>query len=426
MIKIDTVKGVISRVRNLKIKSLPLFAVALFALIAGACGGTDGPANSTTGSVDPNEVAAKVNGKDIRMEEVERAIKQQAQGQEGNLSQLELAAARLQVLQSLIEEEVMFQKAESEGTMPSEEEVNAAFNKQKTDSRLTSEEFDKQMSEAGHTEESVKRMIRRGLAIQKLTEKITGQIVSPNDSEVTVFYNNNPEAFKRKRGAQLAVIVINPRAANEDGQPRSEVELQQRLAEIGKRLNAGVDFASVARELSDDPESRLRGGDWRYFTEEEMAATFSKEFSDLVMTKLQNGQLIPQPIPFEGTYIIVKLQQKLEKDEDRTLETPGVKQEIIDFLINSRKQLLAASYQTVAMSDARIDNLLAKKVVANPNELSGSRPAPVKTEANTNANANANTEANANSSADSNVNTAANANSAANNGSADSNANSGN
>ena len=47
-----------------------------------------------------------------------------------------------------------------------------------------------------------------------------------------------------------------------------------------------------------------------------------------------------------------------------------------------------------AMNEARIENYLAKKVVDNPNELSGARPAPVGTAANsTNTSANTNVTA---------------------------------
>src|SRR5687767_4830121 len=108
MNQIDSLRGVYSKVQISKSAFLfvVLFSVAVF---AGACGG---PATNGPSGVDPNATAATVNGKAITMEEVERAVKQQAQGQEGRLSQLELAGARLQVLQSLVEQEVMYQKAE--------------------------------------------------------------------------------------------------------------------------------------------------------------------------------------------------------------------------------------------------------------------------------------------------------------------------
>ena len=106
-----------------------------------------------------------------------------------------------------------------------------------------------------------------------------------------------------------------------------------------------------------------------------MKQVFPGGFAEQVMTKMQPGQIFPQLIPFEGRFLIVKLQRKQETDEARTLETPGVRQEITEYLLNARKQLLAASFQAMSMNEAKIENCLAKKVVDNPNELSGARPA---------------------------------------------------
>jgi parvulin-like peptidyl-prolyl isomerase len=337
------------------------------------CGGTaDGP---STGGADPNETAATVNGKPIKMEEVERAIKQQAQGQENRLSPLELAAGRLQVLQSLIEQEVMYQKAEAEQAVPTDEEVTAEFNRRKTASGLSQEQFDAKMKEIGETEASARLTIKKGLAIQKLNDKITGKIEPPKDNEIAQFYNNNPAAFKNKRGAQLGAIVIDPTDSGQGDTTRNDLEAQAKAREIGMRVVQGADFATVARESSEESNTRMQGGDWRYFTEDEMNQAFGQELTKAIMTQMQNGQIVRSIIPFEGKYLILKLQRKQETDEDRTLETPGVRQEITDYLINSRKQLLAASYQAIAMNEAKIENFLAKKVVSNPNELSGARPA---------------------------------------------------
>src|SRR5215218_2054887 len=153
MIEIDNLEGVTAIVQ---ISNFRLFTTTLLigaAVMIGACGG--GPSTSTlSGNVDPSETAATVNGKVIKMEDVERAVKQQAQGQESKLSPLELAGARLQVLQGLIEQEVMFQKAEKEGVVPKDEDVATEINKQKVESRLSAEEFDRQMTQAGLSEAS--------------------------------------------------------------------------------------------------------------------------------------------------------------------------------------------------------------------------------------------------------------------------------
>src|SRR4030095_5731731 len=149
-----------------------------------------------------------VNGVTIKMEEVDRAVKQQAQGQEAKLSPLELAGARLQVLQSLIEQEVMYQKAQKENTVPSDEDVTAEVNKRKTQSGKSADQIAKEMKDAGVTEASVRESIKKELSIQKLVDKITGKIEPPKDSEIEAFYNGNKEAFVKKRGVKLAAIVI--------------------------------------------------------------------------------------------------------------------------------------------------------------------------------------------------------------------------
>lgn len=388
----DSLGGVDPKVQITKKVSLFLVLTMVAALIA-ACGeaGPGGP-----NSVDPNATAATVNGKAITMEEVERAVKQQAQGQEGRLSQLELAGARLQILQSLIEQEVMFQKAEKEQTMPSDEEVAAEYNKRRTASGLSQEQWDARMKEIGETEVSAKAAIKKGLAIQKLTEKITGKIEPPKDSEIDAFYNGNKEAFVKRKGVKLAAIVVDPANNGEGDVTTDEVSAVAKGNEIINQLRGGADFASVAREKSED-QSRFQGGDLGYISEEEMRQTMpAQTVAQLMNPQMQIGGIITAPM--NGKYYILKLQERSDKDEALTLESPGVRQQVTDSLINARKQLLAASYQAVAMNEARIVNNLAQRVVENPNELSGARPAQPASNATTSpANVNPVTNANASS-----------------------------
>jgi len=373
---IDTLRGVDSNVQILKnaFLTLALLSVAAFFV---ACGET-GP------SVANNESAATVNGKAITMEEVERAVKQQAQGQEGRLSQLELAGARLQILQSLIEQEVMFQKAEKEGAVPSDEEITTELNRQKTQSGKSADQIAKEMSDAGVTEAVVRDQIKRQLAISKLTEKITGKIEPPKDSEIEAFYNGNKEAFVRRKGVKLAGIVIDPANAGEGDTTTDEASAVARGNEIIQQLRTGADFATVAREKSEDP-SRFQGGDLGYIAEDQLRQMLPAQTVQALMNpQTQIGQIFTAPM--QGKYYILKLQERSDRDEALTLESPGVRQQVTDSLINARKQLLAASYQAIAMNEAKVENYLARKVVENPNELSGARPASANTPAmNTNA-----------------------------------------
>ncbi len=414
MIKIDKFKGVKLTVHKFSFRWFAVIAFAIGSLVFTSCSGDPaGPAN-TTGGADPNEVAARVNGKEIRMEEVEKGVKAQAQGQEANLSPLELASARLTVLQSLIQTEVMFQKAEKEGALPSDDDVTVEMNNRKTASGLSAEEFQKQMDKAGETDQSWRLNVKKELALQKLQEKITGKVEAPKEKEIEDFYNGNKDQFKNRRGAQLAAIVVDPNNSGQGDVTTNEDQARAKATELYNRSRSGADFATLAREASEDLQTRSAGGDWRYFTEDEMKQTLGEQATDLVMNKLQNGDVVPFAIPLEGRILIVKLQRKQEKDEDLTLESPTVRQRVTELLIKARKNLLWQSYGTIAVNEAKVDNFLAKKVVDNPNDWSGARPAGPSTAAPSNANTNAAAPANGNGNT-SNTNTTPASNSAANN-----------
>jgi peptidyl-prolyl cis-trans isomerase SurA len=367
----DKLKGAKAIVHIFKPGFVKILTVSVFAATLVACGG--GTSN-TSGPVDANETAAKVNGKVITMEEVDRAVKQQAQGQESKLSPLELAGARLQVLQGLVEQEVMYQKAEKESLVPGDEEVTVEINKRKVDSRLSSEEFNRQMEQAGLSEKSFRDSIKKGLAIQRLVDKVTGRIESPKDNEIEAFFSGNPDMFVRKRGVRLAAIVVDPADTGQGDTTRNAVEADQRVKEIiGKLSQPGSDFASLAREYSED-SSKLQGGDLGYLSEEDLKQNFPQLAAGFMSPDFTVGR-VTNMVNIGGKGYIFKLQERIEKDETLTLESPDVRPQINQLLVDNRKQLLAASYQAIAMNEAKIENFLARKVVDNPNELSGARPA---------------------------------------------------
>ena len=391
MFQSDKFKGVAANVQNNIFRALPAMLIVAAAAFLGACGGAGVSNTGSAGSVDPNETAATVNGTAIKMEDVERAVKQQAQGQESKLSQLELAGARLQVLQSLVEQEVMYQKAQKENTVPTDDQINQEINKRKVDSRLSAEEFNKQMAAAGLNDQSYREQIKRELAIQQLVDKITGRIEAPSDTEVEAFFKGNPEMFVKKRGVRLAAIVVDPSNAGEGDTTTNQAEAEQKVKEIiGKLSQPGSDFTALAREYSEDP-SKFQGGDLGYVTEDDLKQNYP-QLAPFMNPDFAVGRLAG-PINIGGRYYIFKLQERVDKEENLTLDSPGVRPQITELLVNNRKQLLAASYQTIAMNEAKVENYLAKKVVDNPNELSGARPAAPAGSQNTNAVPAANTNA---------------------------------
>ena len=359
-------------------QKLPFIKATLFitllivtAAFFAACNSTAGGSTATAG----NDVAATVNGKPIANQEIEKIIKQQLQGQENKLSPLELAQARLQALDGLIQQEVMFQKADKEKTLPSEDEITQAINEQKQQSGITTDDYNKKLQQAGETEASLRETFRKQLAIKKLGDKVAATVEPPKDAEVEAFFKGNPDYFVKKRGANFKAIVLDPTDSGNNDPTKSPDDVKLRLSEISNKLAKGATFEALAGEYSEDPQTRAQNGDWQSLSEEQMKQLISPSFADYVMNKAQIGTVIPQVIPFQGKTLILKIAAKQEKDENLTLESPDVKTGIITALTNQRKQLLTGAYQARAMDEARIENYLAKRVIDNPNELSGARPA---------------------------------------------------
>jgi hypothetical protein len=350
-----------------------LAAVALGALLIAACSsGTEGPSNT---------VAATVNGKKIMLAEVERLINQQAGGKQSQFSAHDLAQARLQVLEKLIQREVLFQRAEQEKLLPTDEEITTSINQQKQQTGMTDEEFARQLKEQSMTMEALREEAKKDLAINKLQEKYAGK-VTISDREVEDYYNANKEKFVNERGVTLAVIIIDPADNAAQGitnDAKGDAEAKAKADSVYSQLKGGaVDFATVARSKSEDAQSLLKGGDIGRFTEDGLKqAGLQKELIDQFMGPMAAGS-ITEPKLVNNRWYIFKLQDKRLQTENLTLEsqTAGgtVRQQIALELTNQRKEILGAALLEVALNEAKIVNTLAANMLSNPGNL-GLRPA---------------------------------------------------
>lgn len=342
--------------------------IGLISVVFTACPGGGKP---DAGS----DIAATVNGKPIQMKEVDNLLHQQMQGQETRLSSLELSQARLQILDGLIQKEVLFQKAEKENLLPTEDEINTRINKQIQDSGITNEQYEAELQKIGQTKAGLREDTRKLLAIQKLQDRITNKVEAPKDKTVEDFFNTNKELFVRPRGVELAEISVT--AQENQGlvdDAKNEADAQIKANAIYQQLKSGADFASVARVRSEDQNS-VKGGDIGFLAEEELKGQGFPE--DLIKRFFSmNSGDFTEPVKLQTGYVIFKLVSKQEQAENLTLQSPGVKEKIATAITNQQKQVLVTAMQIAAMSDARVDNLLAKSLLEKPENLNVLRPAP--------------------------------------------------
>lgn len=326
--------------------------------------------------VEGNQVAATVNGRNIMLAEVERSINQQAGGDTSKFNQLQMAQARLQVLDTLIQREVMFQRAEREKVLPTEQQIDGAIAAQKQNSGMTSEDFDKRLKEQNLSMEVLREEARKELAIAALQDKYSGKI-DISDREVQEYYTSNPEQFKSEPGVNLSMIVVDPQDNSSTGirdDAKNDADAKLKIDNIYQQLQGKADFATVARARSEDVNSVARGGDIGFANQDTLK---SNNFPADVISKLFGPMQIgdyTQPVFFNARWYIFKLADRRLTTENLTLDSPGVRQKIAQALTNQRKQILNAALLEVAMNEARIVNNLASNMLQNPGNL-GLRPA---------------------------------------------------
>jgi len=82
-------------------------------------------------------------------------------------------------------------------------------------------------------------------------------------------YNANKEKYMSEPSVRASHILISTESRNES-------EALKLILSIKERLNAGEAFSDLAKEVSEDPGSKMNGGDLGYFSKGRMVKPFEK------------------------------------------------------------------------------------------------------------------------------------------------------
>jgi len=314
------------------------------------------------------DVAAEINSRPITFAELDKQYRMAFPTATPEVSADQMNTQKLEILRSMIDNEIMLQRAEKQGLMAVDADVEAKFSELKAP--YTEEEFQKQLTARGMSVTDLKAQIRRDLSVQKLFNKEITSRISISDTDVTNFYNNNKASFNlAEPQVHLATILVTPQPDPNVKNLRSDKaqtddQAKKKMAMIEARLKGGEEFAMVAQNFSEDPQTAQNGGDMGYVPESALAQA-SPELRRLVFS-MQPGQASPVVRTPEG-YRIIKVISK-EPAGQRDLNDPRVQQNIRDTLINRKDQLLRAAYYEVARNDAKVVNNYAQQVYGAPSK----------------------------------------------------------
>lgn len=331
--------------------SLLLAGTALLSLVSVGC----------KKSVSPN-VAATVNSHAITYAELDKQYQSQFASADERPVDDQAMFQKLELLRSLIDSEIMVQRAEKANLLATDADVEAKLNELKAP--YTQEAFQRQLQSRKMTVEDLKAQLRRDLSIDKLFNKEIKSHINISDKDIGDFYNANRASFNlMEPQVHLAQILVTPAANPEvrnlkNDKAQTDEQASKKIQNLLARIRQGEDFAQLAQNYSEDPASAQNGGDLGFIAESSLDRA-SPELRKTVLS-IPPGQ-VSNILKTQEGYRILKVLAR-EPAGQRELTDPRVQQTIRETLQNRKDQLLRAAYVEVARNEAKVTNYLALSI----------------------------------------------------------------
>ena len=191
--------------------------------------------------------------------------------------------------------------------------------------------------------------LRARFVEESTAEEVLRGKVKVTDADVKKFYDDNPSKFEEPEMVRASHILIStgdPQAS--PGMPESEKKAKRKIADgLLARANKGEDFAKLAKEYSDDPGSKDKGGEYTFprgqMAPEFEAAAFSlktNQISDIVTTKFG--------------YHIIKLNEKIPANK---IELSKASPRVREYLEGVEIQKIVPEFYAKLKKEANVEIL---------------------------------------------------------------------
>ncbi len=216
-------------------------------------------------------VAATVNNEPIYWSEVDQEVGRAAvqfnvnlSGPEGTKQRTELTTL---ILDQLIDQRIIVQVARRRSVEANEAAVSAEV--ERITKQFGGEEaFQQALAQRNLTMPDVRRLLQVSLTVRALMPLVAQAQVT--DDEVRKYFTERRTQFDEPEQVKASHILIR------GGTPQQEERAKQTLVLIQGRLAKGEKFADLAKQYSEDPGSKERGGDLGFVARGSLVAEFEK------------------------------------------------------------------------------------------------------------------------------------------------------
>src|SRR2546425_844901 len=119
------------------------------------------------------------------------------------------------------------------------------------------------------------------------------------DAEVEKYYAEHTQEFETPKKARAAHVLVR---VGETGGSEAEDKARDKIADVIRRAKAGEDFGKLAREISEDPGSKDRGGVRGGVSEGDRVPPFEQ-----ALFALKKGEISPEPVRTPFGFHVIKV-----------------------------------------------------------------------------------------------------------------------
>ncbi|RLA89192.1 MAG: peptidylprolyl isomerase [Deltaproteobacteria bacterium] len=296
-----------------------------------------------------NKKVAEVNGVVITQTEFDREfqdVKQRLIRMGKSVNKSNLQQIKKNVLEKLIGLELLYQESQKEGFKVDKAKVSEEFDKIKK--RFKNEaDFKNILSRLGYTEISLKKQIKREIAIHQFIEEKFVKKITILDKDLKAYYDSHKELFKQPEQvrARHILIKVSPQANAEE-----KALALKKIEEVQKKVKKGEDFATLAKEYSQGPSS-TKGGDLGYFKRGQMV----KPFEDVAFS-LKPGE-VSDIVKTRFGYHLIKV---IDKKPETIIAYNKIKEKLSEFLKQRKVQKEVTDYVEELKKKAKVKRFLSE------------------------------------------------------------------
>lgn len=301
---------------------------------------------STYGGVAVADIIARVNDQIITSSDYDRAMKEvdQEARQRGATSLQEISAAHKDLLRNLIDQQLWLSKGKELGVNGDTELIKRLDEIRKQYHLDTLEDLEKAAKEQGVSFEDFKQNIRNGIITQTVMRQEVGSAIRFTPGEAERYYEQHKEDYAQPESVTLNEILISTGTAGATD-PAKQAAAKAKADDVEARLQAGGDFAQLAKSFSDGPTA-AQGGDLGTYQK----GALPKVIEDKAFP-LKTGQ-ITEPILTRQGYIILKVMQHVPGGPRPFKE---VESQVEDAFYMSRMEPAIRDFLTRMREEAFID-----------------------------------------------------------------------